>query len=233
MDLIIQGLIRAFELIIKGDKEVFSIALLTIKVSGTATIISLVLGVPLGLYLAVSRFRGREFLVGAVNAGMGLPPTVVGLWVALFLWRRGPFGFLGLMYTPTAMVIAQSIIALPLVAGLTMSAVQQLSPKLRLQILALGASPLQFWWLILREVRLGVLAAVMAGFGRVIAEVGASSMAVGGNVRWYSRVLTTSIVLEVNKGNFALALALSFVLLLISYSVTYLLTVLQQRRRQA
>lgn len=232
MDLIIQGLIRAFELIIKGDKEVFSIALLTIKVSGTATIISLVLGVPLGLYLAVSRFRGREFLVGAVNAGMGLPPTVVGLWVALFLWRRGPFGFLGLMYTPMAMVIAQSIIALPLVAGLTMSAVQQLSPKLRLQILALGASPLQFWWLILREVRLGVLAAVMAGFGRVIAEVGAS-MAVGGNVRWYSRVLTTSIVLEVNKGNFALALALSFVLLLISYSVTYLLTVLQQRRRQA
>ncbi|NMA54487.1 MAG: ABC transporter permease [Firmicutes bacterium] len=231
MDFIGQGFIKALQLLLSGDKEVYSIALLTIKVSGTATLISLILGVPMGLYFAVARFRGREFMVGAVNAGMGLPPTVVGLWVALFFWRRGPLGFLGLMYTPAAMVIAQTIIALPLVAGLTMSAVQQLSPKLRLQILALGASPLQFWWLILHEVRLGVLAAVMAGFGRVIAEVGAS-MAVGGNVRWYSRVLTTSIVLEVNKGNFSLALALSFILLFISYGVTYWLTVLQQRRRQ-
>lgn len=231
MDFIGQGFIKALQLLLSGDKEVYSIALLTIKVSGTATLISLILGVPMGLYFAVARFRGREFMVGVVNAGMGLPPTVVGLWVALFFWRRGPLGFLGLMYTPAAMVIAQTIIALPLVAGLTMSAVQQLSPKLRLQILALGASPLQFWWLILHEVRLGVLAAVMAGFGRVIAEVGAS-MAVGGNVRWYSRVLTTSIVLEVNKGNFSLALALSFILLFISYGVTYWLTVLQQRRRQ-
>ncbi|NLP18296.1 MAG: ABC transporter permease [Firmicutes bacterium] len=232
MDFLVQGFIQALRLLLAGDKEVYSIAFLTLKVSGLATLVSLLLGVPMGLYLAVSRFRGREFLVGGVNAGMGLPPTVVGLWVALFFWRRGPLGFLGLMYTPTAMVIAQTIIATPLVAGLTMSAVQQLSPKLRLQILALGASPLQFWWLIIKEVRLGILAAVMAGFGRVIAEVGAS-MAVGGNVRWYSRVLTTSIVLEVNKGNFSLALALSFVLLLITYSITYLLTVLQQRRRQA
>lgn len=232
MDFMVQGFAQALRLLLAGDKEVYSIAFLTLKVSGLATLVSLFLGVPMGLYLAVSRFRGREFLVGGVNAGMGLPPTVVGLWVALFFWRRGPLGFLGLMYTPTAMIIAQTIIATPLVAGLTMSAVQQLSPKLRLQILALGASPLQFWWLILKEVRLGILAAVMAGFGRVIAEVGAS-MAVGGNVRWYSRVLTTSIVLEVNKGNFSLALALSFVLLLITYSVTYLLTVLQQRRRRA
>ena len=232
MDFIVKGFIQAVRLLLSGDKEVFSIALLTLKVSGIATLVSLILGVPLGMFLAISKFKGRKFLVGAVNAGMGLPPTVVGLWVALFLWRRGPFGFLSLMYTPTAMVIAQSIIALPIVAGLTMTAVQQLSPKLRLQILALGASPLQFWWLILREVRLGVLAAVIAGFGRVIAEVGAS-MAVGGNVRWYSRVLTTSIVLEVNKGNFTLALALSFVLLLITYLVTYYLTAIQQRRRQA
>ncbi|NLJ33809.1 MAG: ABC transporter permease [Firmicutes bacterium] len=231
MDFIVKGFFQALQLLLRGDKEVYSIAFLTLKVSGLATLISLLLGVPLGLYLAVSRFRGREFFLGGVNAGMGLPPTVVGLWVALFFWRRGPLGFLGLMYTPTAMVIAQTVIATPLVAGLTLSAVQQLSPKLRLQILALGASPLQFWWLIIKEVRLGILAAVMAGFGRVIAEVGAS-MAVGGNVRWYSRVLTTSIVLEVNRGNFSLALALSFVLLFITYSVTYLLTVLQQRRRQ-
>jgi len=135
------------------------------------------------------------------------------------------------MYTPTAIVIAQALIAIPVVTGLSMAAVQQLNPKLRLQIMALGASPIQFWWLILREVRFGILAAVMAGLGSVISEVGAS-MAVGGNVRWYSRVLTTAIVLEVSKGNFDMALALSFVLIFLSYSITYALTLAQQRRRR-
>lgn len=231
MDLILDGLVKAFRLLAGGDPEVLQITLLTLRVSGLATLISLALGVPLGLYLAVTRFRGRELLVGAVNTGMGLPPTVVGLWVSLLLWRSGPLGWLNLMYTPTAIVIAQAVIAAPVVTGLTMAAVQQLSPKLRLQVLALGASPLQFWWLIIREVRFGILAAVMAGLGSVISEVGAS-MAVGGNVRWYSRVLTTAIVLEVSRGNFDMALALSFVLILLAYGITYVLTVLQQRRRR-
>lgn len=231
MDLVVQGLVKAFRLLLSGDPEVLEITLLTLRVSGLATLISLCLGVPLGLYLAVARFRGRELVVGAVNTGMGLPPTVVGLWVSILLWRSGPLGMLGLMYTPTAIVIAQAMIAVPVVTGLTMAAVQQLSPKLRLQVLALGASPLQFWWIIIREVRFGILAAVMAGLGSVISEVGAS-MAVGGNVRGYTRVLTTAIVLEVSKGNFDMALALGFVLMALTYSITYVLTIVQQRRRR-
>lgn len=230
MKLILQGLVRGLELILKGDREVYGIAFFTLKVSGLSTLLSVLAGVPLGLYLALADFRFRRGAAGAVNTGMGLPPTVVGLWVSMFLWRSGPLGALGLMYTPAAIVIAQAIIATPVVAGFTMASVQQLNPKLRLQILALGASTRQLFWLILRECRYGVLAAVMAGLGRVIAEVGAS-MAVGGNVRYYTRVLTTAIVLEVSKGKFDVALALSFILILLSYSITYFLTVFQQKRR--
>lgn len=231
MELLVNGLTKAFKLLLSGDPEIFQIAYLTLKVSGTATLVSLIVGVPLGLFLAVSSFRFRKALVGAVNTGMGLPPTAVGLWVSLLLWRNGPLGMLGLMYTPTAMVIAQSAIAIPMVTGLTMASVQQLNPKISLQILALGASPGQFWWLIIRECRFGVLAAVIAGLGSVISEVGAS-MSVGGNVRYYSRVLTTSIVLEVSKGNFDVALALSFILMTLSYSITFALTIVQQKRRR-
>lgn len=231
MDLVYQGIIKAFKLILKGDPEIFQITFLTLKVSGTATLISLAIGIPLGLFLAVSSFRFRRAVVGAVNTGMGLPPTVAGLWVSVLLWRNGPLGSLGLMYTPTAMVIAQSLIAVPVVTGFTMASVQQLNPKLKLQIMALGASPLQFWWLIIKECRFGLLAAVMAGLGSVISEVGAS-MAVGGNVRYYTRVLTTAIVLEVSKGNFDVAFALSFILMALSYGITFLLTVVQQKRRR-
>jgi tungstate transport system permease protein len=194
-------------------------------------LIAVAIGVPLGLFLAFATFKLRRIVVGAVNTGMGLPPTVVGLWVSLMLWRSGPFGALGLMYTPTAIVIAQAFIATPLVTGFTMASVQQIDPKMRKQIVALGASPVQYWWLILRECRFGILAAVMAGLGSIISEVGAS-MAVGGNVRHYTRVLTTAIVMEVGKGNFDIALALSFVLMVISYGLTFLLTIVQQKRRR-
>jgi len=231
MDLIYQGIIKAIRLIIAGDPEIFEITYLTLKVSGIATLISLGIGIPLGLFLASSRFRFRRALVGAVNTGMGLPPTVAGLWVSILLWRNGPLGTLGLMYSPTAMVIAQAVIAAPIVTGFTMASVQQLNPKLRLQIIALGASPLQFWWLIIKECRFGLLAAVMAGLGSVISEVGAS-MAVGGNVRHHTRVLTTAIVLEISKGNFDVALALSFILMALSYGITFALTVVQQKRRR-
>lgn len=231
MDLVYQGVIKAIRLIIAGDPEIFEITYLTLKVSGIATLISLGIGIPLGLFLASSRFRFRRVLVGAVNTGMGLPPTVAGLWVSILLWRNGPLGTLGLMYSPTAMVIAQAVIAAPIVTGFTMASVQQLNPKLRLQIIALGASPLQFWWLIIKECRFGLLAAVMAGLGSVISEVGAS-MAVGGNVRHHTRVLTTAIVLEISKGNFDVALALSFILMALSYGITFALTVVQQKRRR-
>lgn len=231
MDLILGGIRKGINLIATGNPEVVEITLLTLRVSGLATLIAVTLGVPLGLFLAFGTFRFRRAVVGAVNTGMGLPPTVVGLWVSLLLWRSGPLGALGLMYTPTAIVVAQALIATPIVTGFTMASVQQISPKMRRQIAALGASPAQYWYLILRECRFGILAAVMAGLGSVVSEVGAS-MAVGGNVRHYTRVLTTAIVMEVSKGNFDVALALSFVLMVISYSLTFALTVVQQKRRR-
>lgn len=230
MELIWQGIVKAFYMLLQGDREILTIVLLQIKVSGLATLISMTLGVPLGVFLALAVFPGRNFLVSIVNFGMGLPPVVVGLWVSLFLWRSGPLGFLNLMYTPGAMVAAQSIIAFPIVTGFTVAAIGQLNPKIRLQILALGASKLQLYWLLLREARMGLLAAVIAGFGGVVSEVGASMM-VGGNIYGYSRVLTTATVMEVSKGNFDVAIAISIILMLLSFTITFALTFLQQRGR--
>ena len=230
MDLIAEGITQAFWLLVKGDRGVLQIALLTLKVSGLATLISLAIGVPLGTALALGRFRGRDAVASIVNTGMGLPPVVVGLWVSIVLWRYGPLGSLRLMYTPTAMVIAQTLIALPIVAGLTMSGIGQLDPGIRVQILSLGATRLQLIWLLVREARLAILAAVMAGFGRVIAEVGASMM-VGGNVVGQTRVLTTATSMEVGRGNFGTAIALSLILMGLTLAITSWLTHLQQKGR--
>ena len=213
------------------EEEIGPIVLLTIKVSGTATLLSVIGGVPLGLWLALRDFRGKRFLSGLLNFGMGLPPVVVGLFVSLCLWRYGPFGDLGLMYSPTAMVIAQTIIAFPIVAGLSFAAIQSLNPKLRLQLVSLGASRWQAAFLMIREARLGLMAAVIAGFGRVISEVGASMM-VGGNIKGETRVLTTATVMEVGKGNFDMAIAISLVLLLAAFAVVVLLTWLQHGGRR-
>jgi tungstate transport system permease protein len=193
-------------------------------------LLSLILGVPVGLLLGLVRFPGRQFVVSLVNAGMGLPPVVVGLWVTLLLWRNGSLGFLGALYTPGAMVAAQVLIAAPKVAGLTMAGIMQLNPKLHLQIKALGASRWQQVLLLVQEARLSILAAIIAGFGAVVAEVGAS-MAVGGNMVGSTRVLSTAILFEINRGNFDVAIALSLMLLLLSYVVTLGLTLIQQRRR--
>ena len=230
MDLIAEGITQAFRLLVKGDRGVLQIALLTVKVSGLATLISLAIGVPIGTALALGRFRGRDAVASIVNTGMGLPPVVVGLWVSIVLWRYGPLGSLRLMYTPTAMVIAQTLIALPIITGLTMSGIGQLDPGIRVQILSLGATRLQLIWLLVREARLAILAAVMAGFGRVIAEVGASMM-VGGNVVGQTRVLTTATSMEVGRGNFGTAIALSLMLMGLTLAITSWLTHLQQKGR--
>ena len=161
---------------------------------------------------------------------MGLPPVVVGLFVSIFLWRSGPLGFLELLYTPTAIIIAQSIIATPIVTGITLASLQQLPKKMRLQILALGASRAQMVWMLVKEAKLPLLAAVMAGFGGVISEIGASIM-VGGNIKGYSRVLTTATVMETSKGNFDIAIALSIILLFLAYLINLVLTYVQQRER--
>jgi tungstate transport system permease protein len=230
VELIYQGLLKAIHLILTRDPEVLAITWLSLKVSGLATIISVLIGISLGMLVGLATFPGRKFVISLVNSGMGLPPVVVGLFVTVFLWRNGPFGALELLYTPAAMVLAQVIIATPIVMGLAIAALQNLPPNLRLQILSLGATRLQMTWLLLREARLPFLAAVMAGFGGVISEVGASIM-VGGNIKGQTRVLTTATVLEAGRGNFDLAFALSIILLVLVFAVNYLLTLIQQRER--
>ena len=230
MDLFLTGLEQALWLLVSGDPEVWRITFLSLQISSTATLISLLLGIPFGVLLALKEFPGRRFVISLVNTGMSLPPVVVGLFVTILLWRSGPLGFFRLLYTPTAMVVAQVVIAAPIVAGLTLAAIQQLNPKLRLQILALGASRTQLVWLLLREARLPLLAAIMAGFGGVISEIGASMM-VGGNILGHTRVLTTATVMETSKGNFDIAIALSVILMLLIFFVNAVLTYTQQRQR--
>ncbi len=230
MDLVLEGLKKAFWLLITFDPEVLGITLLSIKVSGSATLISLVIGISVGATVALSRFPGRAIVVSLINTGMALPPVVVGLFVTISLWRNGPLGFLGILYTPLAMILAQAIIATPIVTGITLAAVQQLPAKLRLQILALGTTRRQMIWILIKEAKLSLLAAIMAGFGGVLSEVGASIM-VGGNIRGYSRVLTTATVMETSRGNFDVAIALSIILLLLAYLINLVLTQIQQRER--
>lgn len=231
MDLIYEGIKQAIILLITFDPEVMRITLLSLKVSGTATLISLFLGISTGTLVALTQFPGKKIVVSLINTGMGLPPVVVGLFVTIFLWRNGPLGFLGMLYTPAAIIIAQSVIATPIVMGITLASMQQLPKKLRLQILALGATPLQSVWVLIKEARLPLLAAVMAGFGGVISEIGASIM-VGGNIKGYTRVLTTATVMETGKGNFEVAIALSIILLAMAYCINYILTHIQQRERR-
>ena len=231
MEIIWDGIRQAFQLIFGVDADVWEITLLSLQVSGLATCISLFIGLPLGTWLALGRFRGRGLSLSIVNTGMALPPVVVGLTVSILLWRSGPLGDLRLIYTPAAIIIAQTIIAAPVVTGLTAAALQQLDPRLRLQLLGLGASRWQMVLALWQEARLPLLAALMAGFGSVISEVGASMM-VGGNIRHQTRVLTTAIVLETGKGEFARAIALSLILLILAFLVNLVLTWIQQRRAQ-
>ena len=230
MDLILDGILKAFHLILSLDREVLGITWLSLKVSGTATLISVVIGILMGMGIALTRFPGKKLVISIINTGMGLPPVVVGLFVTVFLWRNGPFGFLDILYSPTAMIIAQVIIATPIVMGLSVAAIQNLPPMLKLQILSLGATKLQMVWMLIREARLPFMAAVMAGFGGVISEIGASIM-VGGNIKGYSRVLTTATVMETGRGNFDVAFALSIILLVLVFAVNYLFTLVQQRER--
>ncbi|MCB0089291.1 MAG: ABC transporter permease [Caldilineaceae bacterium] len=197
------------------------VILLSMQVSGVALLISALIGIPLGAVMGLTRFWGRRLLVVIVYTGMGLPPVVVGLFVYLMLSRSGPLGtlnwpWLPALFTPAAMIVAQIIIATPLVAGFTMAAVMGVNPELRQQIEALGATPFQRTLTILTEARMGVIVAIVAGFGGIISEVGAV-MLVGGNIDHKTRVLTTAIVLETRKGDFSLAIALGVVLLMLAF----------------
>lgn len=230
MDVLVNGSAEAIRLLLSGDPELWQVIWLSLRVSLTATFLSLLIGIPLGAMLALRRFRGRGVAVSLVNTGMGLPPVVVGLFVTILLWRNGPLGELRMLYTPGAMIVAQCVIAVPIVTGLTLAALQSLNPKLHLQLQALGATRAQSVWLLVQEARLPLLAAIMAGFGAVISEIGASMM-VGGNIQGQTRVLTTATVMETSKGNFSLAMALSLILLALMVLVNSVLTWVQQRQR--
>ena len=229
MDLIWDGIREAFRLIFTGNSEVYEIALRSLTVSAAATAIALVIGLGIASFLAFRAPPGRTLALSLLNSGMALPPVVVGLVVAIMLWRTGPLGQLNLLFTPGAIIIAQAVIATPVVTALSVVALQTIHPKLRLQVLALGASRWQAALLLYREARLPLLAAVMAGFGAAISEVGASVM-VGGNIKGSTRTLTTATMLETSQGNFETAIALAFILLALVYAVMVTFTFVQQRR---
>ena len=211
--------------------DLLQITLLSLAVSGVATSISLLIGLPLGTVLALSVFRSRGVVLSVVNTGMALPPVVAGLAIALLLWRSGPLGDLNLIYTPTAIIVAEVVIATPVILGLSAAGIGQLDPRLQVQLQGLGASRYQTVWWLWREARLSLLAALMAGFGSVISEVGAAMM-VGGNISGQTRVLTTAIVLDVSRGDFGTAIELAGFLLALAFIVNGVLTWAQQSGRR-
>jgi tungstate transport system permease protein len=228
MDLIWDGLRQSFWLLVRGDPHVYEVMLRSLLASGAATLLALLIGVPLGAFLALRRFPGRAIVLTAVHSGMGLPPVVVGLMLSVLLWRTGPLGDLHLLYTVRAIIIAQTVIATPIVTGFTVAGIQSLDPRLRLQILALGASRVQMVWLLLKEARLPLMAAVIAGFGAVISEVGAA-IQVGSIIRGETELLTTATVLATQRGQFGFAFALSIILLAVVFCLNLVFTLIQQR----
>ncbi len=234
MDTFVDAIREAAGLLFSGDPYLWQIIGRSLQVSSSAVLLGLVIGIPLGTWLALARFPGRGIAVALVNTGLALPPVVVGLFVYILLSRQGPLGGLGWLYTTSAMVAAQFVLAAPYVAAITLAAVQSVPPDLRLQARALGAGRWQALLLHLREARLSLMAAVAAGFGAVISEVGAVMM-VGGNVSGETRVITTAIVLETRRGRFATAMALGLILLAIAFAANAFITRIQQaapRRRR-
>ena len=230
MDLIAQGLAEAVRRLISLDPDVIEAASTSLQVSGLAVVLSLVVGMPTGIALALGAFPGRRIVLALVNTGLGLPPVVVGLVVAVLLWRSGPLGSLDLWCTRGAMIMAQFVIALPEVIGLTVVAVQALDPLLRTQVAALGATTAQSFAILAAEARLPLLTAAMAGFGAVISELGASLIA-GCNIKGDTRILTTAIVFQADRGEFGTAFALAAILLALIFAVNLTVTWVQQRPR--
>ncbi len=227
MNPIIDGFFKAVELLISMDREVYGIMLLSIRVSGSAVAIATLLGIPIGAFLGLREFRGKRLLLTLTNTLMGLPPVVIGLVTFLLLSSAGPLGPLELLYTPTAMILAQFIICLPIVVGITASAVRSVDRSVVDTAISMGATDSQLVLTILGEARIGILMAVITGFARAISEVGAIWI-VGGNIRYYTRALTTAIVLETARGEFSVAMALGIILLALAFVVNLLLSHLQE-----
>ncbi len=228
MESLIEGFRRAFLLIFNLDTELLSIIFLSLKVSGLALIIATVTGLLVGAHIGFRQFPLKGMIISIMNTFMGLPPVVVGLFVYIMLSRSGPIGFMGLLYTPSAMIIAQTILAFPIVVSLCHSAIVSVDPIIKQASMTLGATPLQTSVTIIKEARYGIMSGIIAAFGRVMAEVGAI-LIVGGNIAGYTRVMTTTIALETDKGNFELAIALGIILLTISLVINSALHIVQRK----
>jgi tungstate transport system permease protein len=229
LSFLVEGLRTAFSLIFSLDREVFQIVLFSLRVSSSAIILAALLGIPLGFLIAVKNFWGKNFVLVLVNNALALPTVVVGLLVYSFISRVGPLGYFGLLYTPTAVIIGQFLLATPIIIALTHSAIQGIDTKVRSTALTLGATEIQAAWTVIKEARFAVMSAVIAGFGRIIAEVGAAMM-LGGNIKGSTRTMTTAISLETSKGEFGFGIALGIILLLISLSINALLSYLQSKK---
>lgn len=228
MDLLIDSLLSAIGLIVALDPEMTEIVKVSLQVSTASTLIAALIGVPLGFWISFTEFTGKRLTITVLNTLLALPTVVIGLFVYAFISRRGIFGLLGLLYTQKAIVVGQVILILPVVTVLTIAAISRIDPRYRKTALTLGANRLQAAWIVFREARFGVIAAVIAAFGRVISEVGISMM-LGGNIKGFTRTMTTAMALEYDKGAFTLAVALGIVLLLISFGMNLLFRFLQGR----
>ena len=227
MDVLFDAVGEAVSLLLSGDPYLWGIIGRSLQISGSSVVLALLAGIPIGTWLGLTHFRGRSVVVALVNTGIALPPVVVGLFTYLMLSRQGPLGSLGWLYTPSAMIVAQFVLVAPYVAAISLAAVQSVPSDVRLQARALGADRWQALWVHLREAQLSLMAAIAAGFGAAVSEVGAVMM-VGGNVSGQTRVMTTAILFETRRGRFATAMALGLILLLLAFAVNLFISRLQQ-----
>jgi len=226
---IIDGIIQAIILIFTLDKEVWAIIGLSIRVSGTAIFIAALIGLPIGSYISLRNFKGKKIFTNVINTFMGFPPVVMGLFIFLILSRSGPLGSLGLLYTATAMIIAQLFLAIPIIIGTSKAAIESVDPALKETLIAMGSNETQLWWELIKESKKSIIAGILVAFGQAISEVGAVII-VGGNIRWHTRTFTTAIVLQTRMGEFGKALALGFILISLTFILNYILTHLQEKR---
>ncbi len=226
----IQGIVQAIILIFTFDREVWFTVFLSVGVSGTAAMIAALIGLPIGSYMGLRKFKGKTPITNLLNTFMGFPPVIMGLLVFLLLSKSGPLGSLGLLYTPSAMIIAQILLASPIVAGTTKAAIESVDPSLKETILSLGATEIELWWELVKDAKKNIIAGILVGFGQSISEVGAV-MIVGGNIRWQTRVFTTSIVLQTQMGQFGMAMALGIILITVAFILNFALTHLQTEKK--
>ena len=230
MNYISEAFLTALRLIASFDRDVYEVVFLSLKVSLISTLLSSFAGIPLGFLIAAYEFRGRNSVITVFNTLMALPTVVVGLFVYSLISRKGPLGILGLLYTQKAIIVGEFILATPIIVALSISAIQGIDPRVKSTAITLGAGPFKVAMAIFGEGRVAILSAVIAGFGRVIAELG-SALMLGGNIRGYTRTMATAIGLETSKGEFGFALALGFILIAVAFSVNILLQGIQRMRR--